>query len=102
MIRFAAYDASSNDVLTPEKGLAFLKPFECSDITLMVEGTPVYAVKSVLSLWSPVFRAMFTGDFKEKEQSSIELPDKDLFAVAELMQFLHPPHNTEAQLTGKE
>ena len=37
----------------------FSKPWTFADITLVVEGNKLYASKMILSMWSPVFEAMF-------------------------------------------
>ncbi|XP_062579035.1 kelch-like protein 15 [Saccostrea cucullata] len=47
-----------------------------TDIALVIEGRKMYTAKSVLSMASPVFRAMFSSDFKEKNEKEIELPGK--------------------------
>ncbi|XP_062580833.1 BTB and MATH domain-containing protein 38-like [Saccostrea cucullata] len=47
-----------------------------TDIALIVEGKKMYTAKSILSIASPVFRAMFSSDFKERNANEIELPGK--------------------------
>ena len=53
---------------------SFNVPDELTSLTLIVEGQKLYVHKEVLAAWSPVFKSMFTKDFKEKEQDAIELP----------------------------
>ncbi|XP_062601679.1 uncharacterized protein LOC134263362, partial [Saccostrea cucullata] len=47
-----------------------------TDVALVVEGKKMYTAKSILSLASPVFKAMFSSDFKKKNATEIELPGK--------------------------
>ncbi len=45
----------------------------------------------VLAAWSPVFKSMFTRDFKEKELREIELPGKHVDDFVELLHCMYPP-----------
>ncbi|XP_061177378.1 BTB and MATH domain-containing protein 38-like [Saccostrea echinata] len=47
-----------------------------TDITLIVEDKEIHTVKAILMSASPVFKAMFTLDFKEKTAQKIPLPEK--------------------------
>ena len=51
----------------------------------------MYANKMILSLSSPVMKAMFTANFKEKDAKEIELPEKKLGTFLQLMKAVHPP-----------
>lgn len=64
---------------------------EMSSITLIIEDQHLYVHKEVLAAWSPVFRSMFTRNFKEKEQREIELPDKKVDEFIELLHCMYPP-----------
>ena len=70
----------------------FSKPWDHSDITFMVEGQKVYANKTVLSMSSPVMKAMFESDFREKDAKEIELPGKKLELFLNLTKIAHPPN----------
>ena len=70
----------------------FSKPWTYADIGFIVEGKHVYANKMILSMWSPVFAAMFSNNFREKTAKEIELPGKKYEDVLEMMQVLHPPN----------
>ena len=76
----------------------FTKPWAHSDIVFVVEGSKVYANKTILSMWSPVLEAMFTSDFKEKKAAEIPLPGKTLEPFVELMGVVHPPNK---EIDGK-
>ena len=54
----------------------FTSPDDLSSVTLIIEGESLYVHREVLAAWSPVFRCMFTQDFKEKQLKEIELPLK--------------------------
>ena len=47
---------------------------------------------------SPVFRAMFTSNFKEAETSEVNLPDKKAETVELMLDFLYP--DKDMMLTG--
>ena len=42
----------------------FTSPDEMSSMTLVMEGQKLYVHKEVLAAWSPVFKSMFTRDFR--------------------------------------
>ncbi|KAH3697766.1 hypothetical protein DPMN_085276, partial [Dreissena polymorpha] len=63
-----------------------------ADVVLIIEGTSIPVVKSVLSIASPVFKVMFTGDFAEKSQKGIDLPGKDLQSFLSFLRCIYPDH----------
>ena len=77
--------------------MCFTVPDELSSVTLIVEGQRLYVHKEVLAAWSPVFKSMFTRDFKEKELGEIELPEKKVEDFVELLHCMYPPIK---QITG--
>ena len=62
-----------------------------SSVTLEVEDQLLYVHKEVLAIWSPVFRSMFLGNFKESKESSIPLPGKKVDELVELLHCMYPP-----------
>ena len=46
-----------------------------ADVTFVVEGRKFYAHRIALLASSDAFRAMFNGGYREKEASSIEIPN---------------------------
>ncbi|KAK3093920.1 hypothetical protein FSP39_021808 [Pinctada imbricata] len=60
------------------------------DVALVVEGEKLLTSRCLLAYASPVFKSMFTSQFKERNQSEIELPGKLSHDVAELLRFLNP------------
>ena len=75
-----------------DESIDFSKQWEYSDIIFLVEDKPVHANKMVISMWSPVFAAMFRSNFKEKDAQEVKLPDKNYEDVLEMMAVLHPPN----------
>lgn len=71
--------------------LSFNLPDELTSLTLIVEDQKLYVHKEVLATWSPVFKSMFTRDFKEKVKDEIELPDKKVDDFVELLHCMYPP-----------
>ena len=50
----------------------------------------LFVSRNFLSLVSPVFRTMFTSDYKEKGTDVVEMMDKDYENVFEFLLILHP------------
>lgn len=55
--------------------------FEKPDVALIVEGEKLFTHKTVLSKKSPVFSALFTSEFKEKDQFEVNLPNLHHFLM---------------------
>ena len=62
---------------------------DVSDVVFIVEGKPIPAVKTFLSIKSKVFRAMFSGDFKESKDKRIVIEDTTYEAFKSLIYFLY-------------
>ena len=58
-----------------------------SDVVFMIEGQPLPAIKLILSLRSKVFRAMFSGKYKEEKEIDIE--DTTYEAFKTFLRFLY-------------
>lgn len=67
------------------------------DVVLLVEGKTLFTSRSLLAFASPVFRCMFSAEFKEKEQAEINLPGKSCQDVAEMIRFVHPGFSDELE-----
>ena len=77
----------------------FTEPWDMSDASFTVEGRKIYANKTILSMWSPVLKAMFSGAFKESSATAVNLPGKHYNEVLELIRVLHPPNKA---IDGKQ
>ncbi|GMR55059.1 hypothetical protein PMAYCL1PPCAC_25254, partial [Pristionchus mayeri] len=60
------------------------------DVALIIEGEKVYVSKQILAFHSPVFNAMFFGDFAEKNKKEIELNDVVREEFIELLHVIYP------------
>lgn len=74
------------------QSIDFSTEWQHSDIKFVVEGKPLFASKLILTLWSPVFKAMFENNFKEKNAIEIALPGKKYSDIIELLSVTHPPN----------
>ena len=68
----------------------FSKPWEDSDVVLVVEDNEFHVHRCILSLQSPVFKAMFNGNFKDSKQDKIELKDDKYEAMLYFLKVLYP------------
>ena len=59
------------------------------DVEFEVEGKLLKANKNCLSMISPVFKVMFKGEFKEKEETIIPLPGKAYDAMLKFIEVTH-------------
>ena len=80
--------ATSNDssVGPPD----FSEAWMFSDVVLVVEDQKFHVHRFVLALWSPVFKMMFTSEFKEKKLYEIPLPGKKASEIKKLLLIIYP------------
>lgn len=67
---------------------------ELSNVTLVIEQHKLFVHREILATWSPVFRTMFTHDFKERSMTEIELPGKKVDDFIEFLHCMYPPIRT--------
>eukprot|EP00794_Sanderia_malayensis_P003125 gene3125-3593_t len=67
----------------------FSRHWNMSDLVLRVENEDLHVHRCILSLWSPVFHRMFTGDFKEKHSDVIELPGKCVTEIRQMLEIIY-------------
>uniref|UniRef100_A0A0K0EEW2 BTB domain-containing protein n=1 Tax=Strongyloides stercoralis TaxID=6248 RepID=A0A0K0EEW2_STRER len=63
-----------------------------SDISMNVDGINITVNKDYLSLYSPVFKAMFYSNFAESNMKSITLKDVNIDEFIELLEVIYPSH----------
>lgn len=68
----------------------YSKPWELSDVILLVEGQQFHVHRAILAMSSPVFSRMFSGDFKEKNAGEIPLPGKKADEIREMLLAIYP------------
>ncbi|GMR54693.1 hypothetical protein PMAYCL1PPCAC_24888, partial [Pristionchus mayeri] len=61
----------------------------CHDVALVINGEKIYVSKQVLGVHSPVFKAMFFGDFAENNKKEIELKDVDRVEFIDLLHVIY-------------
>lgn len=77
----------------------FSQPWEDSDLALVVEGQRFHVHRLILTLNSPVFKAMLTSSFKEATSGEITLPEKNANEVLGFVKQLYV-HKRE-EITSK-
>ena len=68
----------------------FASPWKGSDLVLVVEEQELNVHRWILTSQSPVFEAMFKGDYKEASQDRISLEGKDFKSMQQFMKILYP------------
>ena len=68
----------------------FSKPWEQSDVVLLVEGQQFHVHRLILAMSSPVFSRMLSSDFKEKDADKIPLPEKKAAEIREMLLVIYP------------
>ncbi|GBM61696.1 Speckle-type POZ protein B [Araneus ventricosus] len=71
-----------------------------SDVSLRTDSKSFPAHKCILSARSPVFKAMFNGDMKEKTSKFVEIPDLDEDTLRELLSYIYTDMVTELEWRG--
>ncbi|XP_025110757.1 kelch-like protein 15 [Pomacea canaliculata] len=71
------------------------KKDDFSDIVLVVEDKKLHVNKTLLMMHSPVFKTMFTADFREKDLQEIPLPGKKVDLMVELLDQIYPGYTTD-------
>lgn len=74
-ISFLYTDVEAAELLVTRN--IFSSQWEDSDVVFVVEETKFHVHRVLLSLMSPVFKAMFNSSFREKGQTEIPLPGKE-------------------------
>ncbi|KAK7505154.1 hypothetical protein BaRGS_00003724 [Batillaria attramentaria] len=77
---------------TEDPGGPFETPDDTTDVIFIVEQKKLYFNKMLLGMCSPVFKRMFTADFKEKSGKEIPLPEKKYGDMVAFLQQIHPLH----------
>ncbi|XP_068691855.1 kelch-like protein 24 [Montipora foliosa] len=67
----------------------FSEPWEDSDVILVVENERFHVHRLILSMNSPVFKAMFKSQFKEAMANEIPLPEKNASGVLDFLKIIY-------------
>jgi hypothetical protein len=88
--------ADTEDAAVEQKKVTDFPP---TDIILEVEGIDLHLNKEVLINNSDVFKAMLDGEFREKYEQKIPLPEKKYEDFVKFLRTFYPP--SCAPVTGK-
>ncbi|XP_062569453.1 kelch-like ECH-associated protein 1A [Saccostrea cucullata] len=70
-----------------------------TDVIFLVEEKEIHLTKVILVRSSPVFRAMFTSDFKEKNESTITFPKKKYEDFVRFLRSFYPGEHLELDVS---
>ena len=68
----------------------FSCPWDDSDLILIVENQRLHVHRFILKMASPVFKAMLSSDFKEKNENELSLPGKHANQIVDLLRQIYP------------
>ncbi|GBL76120.1 TD and POZ domain-containing protein 1 [Araneus ventricosus] len=71
-----------------------------SDIKVKTSSETFQAHKSILSARSPVFKAMFSNNMKEKYNKSVDIEDMDSDTVHKMLQYIYTAEIKDLQFEG--
>ncbi|KAL3222422.1 hypothetical protein MRX96_004887 [Rhipicephalus microplus] len=73
-----------------------------SDVILSVNSHELYAHKAILAARSPVFKAMFEHEMKEKKQNRVEISDMDHEVLREMLRFIYTDQTPHLDKMAKD
>ncbi|KAF8362615.1 hypothetical protein PRIPAC_89538 [Pristionchus pacificus] len=95
-IRISAKDSRAASPVDFDSGIDFTSAFDPRhDVTFIIGEERIYAGRQILSLYSPVFTAMFYGELREENDVKLEDVDRDDFL--EFLRFMYP---SKQMITG--
>ncbi|GMR55372.1 hypothetical protein PMAYCL1PPCAC_25567, partial [Pristionchus mayeri] len=68
----------------------FCSPINHGNVTLVIDGKRLGISKEFLAVYSPVFAAMFFGDFTEKGKEEVEIKDVVYEEFVDLVELIFP------------
>ncbi|GMR54605.1 hypothetical protein PMAYCL1PPCAC_24800, partial [Pristionchus mayeri] len=71
------------------------------DVALLINGEKIYASKQILASHSPVFKAMFYGNFSEKKEKEIELKEVNREVSFDVMIDIHTAYLTHSDVSAE-
>ena len=82
-------EEAANKVTESVEG-PFSKPWQNSDVVLVVEEKELHVHLMILSLASPVFETMFNGSFKESQTKRVTLEGKSFDLIEQMLTVIYP------------
>ena len=93
---FVPIDFSDEEILEgQELSHRFSEPWEDSDMILVVEDEKFHVHRLILSINSPVFKAMFKSEFREATGNEVLLPEKKANEVLDFLKQLYVQEREE-------
>lgn len=79
-----------------KEDIAFRTADDTTDVIFKIKGKPeLYFNKTILGMCSPVFKAIFSREIKEKQAIEIPLPEKNYEDVVAFFKQIHPAYSAE-------
>ena len=83
------FQSNKRKQLSENPELDYFMNESVSDVVFVIEGQSLPAMKSILSLKIKVFRAMFSGDFKEQKDKEVIIEDTTYEAFKTFIRFIY-------------
>ncbi|XP_028405443.1 kelch-like protein 13 [Dendronephthya gigantea] len=97
-IETAMAGVSSSSSTKGNENSAFTLPWRDSDVILVVQDVELHVHKAMLALQSPVFEAMFNGQFQEAKAERIPLQGKTHKWMLQFIRLLYPANMTKMKV----
>ncbi|KAF7260485.1 hypothetical protein EG68_03042 [Paragonimus skrjabini miyazakii] len=88
-------DGENDEESKPSTEFDFDSPFLFSDATLIVQGRSLHCHRAILSIYSPVFRAMFRNRCIENQKNEVVIPGDSFDDVKEILGHMYTPGGLE-------
>lgn len=92
MLEIKDNQAQDLDLKTSSLGMNLLKELnspEFSDVTLIVEGKPIYAHRVIIAAQSQYFSALYNHGFREAREGVVEIGDVSYSGMMNLLRYLY-------------
>ncbi|CAH8437444.1 hypothetical protein MS3_00003713 [Schistosoma haematobium] len=85
-------DVDDNEPQKEERDvLDFSSPFLFSDAVLIVQGRNLHCHRAILSIYSPVFKAMFQNRCIENQKNEVVIPVDEFDDIREMLRHMYTP-----------
>nr|CAH8824361.1 unnamed protein product [Trichobilharzia regenti] len=87
-------DCDSDETEVQKDGhdvLDFTSPFLFSDAVLVVQGRNLHCHRAILSIYSPVFKAMFQNRCIENQKNEVVIPVDEFDDIKEMLRHMYTP-----------
>ncbi|CAH8446123.1 unnamed protein product [Heterobilharzia americana] len=85
-------DGEDQEIQKEERDvLDFTSPFLFSDAVLVVQGRNLHCHRAILSIYSPVFKAMFQNRCIENQKNEVVIPVDEFDDIKEMLRHMYTP-----------